>query len=433
MPVTRSPKNPGRISLGALLVVLVVVALSACGGSTSSSDSGGSSAEASGGGGSKCSGTPVKIVTITNLSNPLGAPSPVEPASVTAAAAAVTKSCELGRPVQVIHCDEKFSPNGASACARKAVSEKAVAVVTYSGFGDNIVPIVAKAGIPSVGNNAASSSENTSSFSFPFQSPVPQTMGNITALASLGAKHIAFPAIDIPAVNFFVNLAGLQAKQLGVKFTPIRMSPTATDYTPYAGQILSVHADAVVPLAASAGTAALAKALVAQGADLKGKIKYMQDLSQMTPKFAQQLGSNVDGFLATATAWSPTDSSTPAIARYISELKAAGQPSGPLDVSTLGVMGWAAVHVIADALKGRPVSTKELVARLNTHRSVDTTKYAMPPIDFSKPAFPKAPLNKMRLFSDKVSVWEFDAEGTPQPLSEGWLHDLKPMNIKPLA
>ena len=94
---------------------------------------------------------------------------------------------------------------------------------------------------------------------------------------------------------------------------------------------------------------------------------------------------------------------------------------------------WAAVHVIADALKGRPVSTKELVARLNTHGAFDTTKYGLPPIDYSKPAFSTAPLSKLRAFTDRVSIWQFDAKGTPHVLSKGWVNDLKPMSLKPLG
>jgi hypothetical protein len=157
-------------------------------------------------------------------------------------------------------------------------------------------------------------------------------------------------------------------------------------------------------------------------------------LSTLTPKFAQQMGGAIDGIYSTGYAWSITDSSNPAIAQYLSELKAANQPSKTLDDSIVGVQGWASVHVIADALKGRAVTSKELVARLNTPGAVDTTKYAFPPIDYTKPAIPQIPeLAKLRLFSAETSMWQFDASGAPKPLADGWLNVLTRMSIKPLG
>ena len=140
----------------------------------------------------------------------------------------------------------------------------------------------------------------------------------------------------------------------------------------------------------------------------------------------------MSGILSGAGAWSPTDLSNPAIRQYRAELKAARQPSRTVDLTTVGVNAWAAVHLIADALQGSKQKTSAaLVKRLNTKGAVTTTKYGLPPIDFTKPAFPEDPvLSKFRLFTRGYSVWRFNAKGVPVPLSRKWLDVTKRMNIK---
>lgn len=213
----------------------------------------------------------------------------------------------------------------------------------------------------------------------------------------------------------------------------IHVSPTATDLTSVAAQIISEKADAVVPIVGNSQGAPLIKALVAQGADLKNKVKLIGDLTTFTPKFAAQLGSQAQGLYASGTAWSPTNTSNPAIAQYLSELKAANQPASAQDVSTVGLQGWAAVHMIADALKGHSVSSRELVSRLSTPGAVDSTKYGLPPINYTKPALPVPQLAKLRLFANEISIWEFNSSGTPQPLAKGFLPVTMKMAIKPLG
>ena len=59
-----------------------------------------------------CSGSPVGFSVITDLSNNVSG-SQVSPDLVggfRAAAAAINKSCELGRPLKIIACDEKSQP-----------------------------------------------------------------------------------------------------------------------------------------------------------------------------------------------------------------------------------------------------------------------------------------------------------------------------------
>ncbi len=368
-----------------------------------------------------CSGTPAKIMVMTTLTATVGQNNPSIPTGAQAAAAALTKSCQLGVPVQIIVCDDKFSPNDAAGCARQAVEEKAIAFLLYGGFGDSVMPILSAAGIPVLGN-AASSAENSDPLSFPVQFPIAAVIGVVSLCASLGATNIAIPIIDIPSVGFFVDLGTKAAAGYGVKTNVIRVPPTATDMAPFAAQIIASKADCVLPIDSQTHILGLLKSLKQSGVDFK-KVPFVQDLGGLSSAFVAQAGAaNMDGIAAGGTAWSPTDRANPAIKRYISELKAAKKNTNAGSLSTLGVMYWAGVHVVADALKGLKPTPANIVKGLNTKGKVVTTTYGLPPIDYTTPAFPKNTiLNKLRIFTKYSSAWRFDAKGVPHPLVNRWV------------
>jgi ABC-type branched-subunit amino acid transport system substrate-binding protein len=381
-----------------------------------------------------CSGTPLKVMAEGNLSSAVSLTVPQVVAGVKAAAANVTATCQLGRPVQVIGCDDKFDPNAAAACARQAVSSKVIAVVSFSGFDDNINPILQKAGIPSVGNNGASSTDSSSPISFPGQASLTELLGELDILASLGAKNIAVAALNIPAISFLTNLLKQKATAFGSKVTVISVEPTASDLSSTAGQVLSTGADGLINILATAQTTSMLKSLASQGANFH-KLRVIGDLSSFTPKEVQDLGPKYAGVLNGGGTWSPTDLGNPAIKRYFSELKAAKLSTSVLETSNTGVTAWAAVHLVADALAGqKKQTTAVLIKRLKTPGVLTTTKYGLPPIDYSKAAFPSDPvLSKLRLFTKYDSAWQIDSKGQLKPLSSKWLDVTKRMPIKSLT
>lgn len=431
--------GPARYRLWACIAMCAALAglLAACGSNSSSSSSSGSTASTSTGSkeGStaaaeaKCSGEPVKFMAIAELSERPGSTGGAPfVAGAKAAAAAVNKECELGQPIEIVECSDEFNANGAATCGRDAVSEKALAAVFVSCCGDDIMPPLEKADIPSF-NTAASQAENTSPTSFPLVFAASNVMGEITTAVSLGSDNVALVVANIPALNFFVELASAQAKALGAKATIIRVPITTTDYTSVAAQVLSDGANGVVPVLGAGPDVTLAKALLSQGANFNEGMNFIDDLSNLNPKTVEQLGPEVEGITPTSFAWSPTETKNPAIQQYISELEEDGQPSGKDDLTTYGVMAWASVHIAADALKGHKVTSKELITRLNTPGVVESEKYGLPPINYTKPAYPNPPLSELRTFSKYISAWQFDSSGTPQPLNDGWMDVTKKMPI----
>lgn len=87
-----------------------------------------------------------------------------------------------GHKLRVLTCNEKNTPSGAADCARKAVAEKAVAVVgSYSQHGRAFMAPLEAEGIPFIGGYGVSSEEfqspcrTRSTAASPSSSPAPAT------------------------------------------------------------------------------------------------------------------------------------------------------------------------------------------------------------------------------------------------------------------
>jgi len=425
-----------RRGVALALTAALTAALGACGSDDNDSTgtaSGSTQASAgtSTGAAASCGGDAVKIKVITNLSSPASRPFPEFGTGAKAAADALTKDCTLGAPVEVSVCDDKFSPNGAAVCAREAVSDKVVGVVQYTGFGDSIVPILQAAKIP-VLNSGTSSSESTSTYSFPFVPSIPALMGEVSIAGATGAKSLVVTPVDLPSVKFLTGVVAAQAAGLGIKaLSPIAIPPTETDMASYAGQVLSSGADAVLPVIGDTQSLALAKSLIQQGASFQDGLWISSLASGASPPILSELGSDAEGTLAASFTWSPTDPDGPGMQQFLDEVKASGQPSGANDLTVYAVAGWAGVHVIADTLKGGDMTAAALEEGLNTGRNdPQFENYGLPPTDFTKPAFSSGPLAKLRVFTKYSSAWKVNAEGTPEPLAPDWFDVTQPLKVQ---
>src|ERR1700733_3672081 len=120
---------------------------------------------------SASSGSPVKIMVFGSFTQP---PFPLEQIKVAAEAAVahVNKAGGVnGRQIDLIACDDQMSANGAAACGREAVEDQVTAVVgAFTLFGDNIMPRLEQAKIPSILPVAISDMKVNSSLSFPIMS-----------------------------------------------------------------------------------------------------------------------------------------------------------------------------------------------------------------------------------------------------------------------
>ena len=232
-----------------LLAAATLITAAACSSSSSSSNSSSTSSSpgtASSGGsvpaalkadfpGKKATGTPVKVGLINNEgSSPVAEPSTGDAAVAAADYANAELGGIAGHPIQVDRCAENEDTASATACANKMVQDKvAVVVIGTTGFGNTMVPIIAKAGIPYVSATGSSSDELTTPGTFMWTGGFPADLGGMAKYAAQhGYKKVTAFVIDTPSA-----LAGAQAvggplfKAAGVGFSVEPVPPAVADAT----------------------------------------------------------------------------------------------------------------------------------------------------------------------------------------------------------
>jgi branched-chain amino acid transport system substrate-binding protein len=251
---TKHGSGAGRASRRVPLVPLVLLTAAtlagaaACSSSSSTASSGasGSTGTASSSSppaalsayfpGKKATGTPVKIGLINNEgSSPVAEPSTGDAAVAAADYANDELGGIAGHPIQVDRCSENEDTASATACANKMVQDNVAAVVIgTTGFGNTMVPIITKAGIPYVSATGSSSAELTTPDTFMWTGGFPADLGGMAKYAAQhGVKKVTAYVINAPAA-----LEGAQAigaplfKAAGVGFTIEPVPAGVADATP---------------------------------------------------------------------------------------------------------------------------------------------------------------------------------------------------------
>ncbi|MFJ3588095.1 ABC transporter substrate-binding protein [Streptomyces sp. NPDC090231] len=146
-----------------------------------------------------------------------------------------------GHKLRVVTCDEQDTSIGAGRCARRAVEEKAVAVVgSYSRYGRAFMAPLEVAGIPYIGGYGASEEEFRSYMSYP-------VTGGQFALLAGNAKQLARGCERVSLVRPDTLGGDGQSWLLRTGLTEarrpapadVRASETATSYDSAAGQALA--------------------------------------------------------------------------------------------------------------------------------------------------------------------------------------------------
>jgi ABC-type branched-subunit amino acid transport system substrate-binding protein len=152
-----------------------------------------------------------------------------------------------GRPLEAKFCDAKGTPTAASACAREAVSDHAVAVVgSYSFTGDAVVPVLETANTALFGNCCAVSPlELTSKISFPMGNLPLYGPGLVHKAVEQGCEHIV--GVIIEGAESFEPLMENAAKAEGTKIEKfVKLPGTAQDYSAQVAEATSGNTDCLV-------------------------------------------------------------------------------------------------------------------------------------------------------------------------------------------
>jgi ABC-type branched-subunit amino acid transport system substrate-binding protein len=141
-----------------------------------------------------------------------------------------------GHPLKVKFCDARGTPTGATACARKAVADHAVAVIgSFTFTGDAIVPVLQAAKTAYFGLCCAiSPTEFSSPVSFPTGNQPMYAVGLVARAVQDGCKKMV--GVIIQGAEIFEPYMTNAAKKLGKTISYVSLPATAQDYSPQVAQ-----------------------------------------------------------------------------------------------------------------------------------------------------------------------------------------------------
>jgi ABC-type branched-subunit amino acid transport system substrate-binding protein len=232
--------------------LISAVALAACGSSSSSSSSAAATSSSvaavtSSSSASAPSGSPIVTYTFADVNTQGPQYKNIEETARVYASWINAHGGIAGHPLDEKFCDALGTPTGATACARKAVADHAVAVVgSFTFTGDAIVPTLAAAHIAYFGNCCAiSASEFTSTDSFPLGNQPLYAVGLVSRAHQDGCKHIV--GVIIQGAEAFEPLMNNAAKALGTTIQKyVSLPATAKDYSSQVAEATSGGTDCLV-------------------------------------------------------------------------------------------------------------------------------------------------------------------------------------------
>lgn len=159
-----------------------------------------------------------------------------------------------GRPIELVICKQGEDANQARDCANKMVEADVSAVLmTSSGQGDSMVPIITGAGIPYVSAAGQAASELTTPNAFMWTAGLPGALSSMAKYsAQQGMKNVTAYVIDVPAATAGIQAMGTPAFQAaGINLKVVPIPPGTPDSTPQVSAGLGDNPDGVIVIGES--------------------------------------------------------------------------------------------------------------------------------------------------------------------------------------
>jgi ABC-type branched-subunit amino acid transport system substrate-binding protein len=252
-----------------------------------------------------------------------------------------------GRQLKLEKCNDKDDPNTAVDCARKAVSDKVVAVTEpYEPFSQQLLPFLQAGHIPVVYGTLVSTADGTSPNSFPRDAGVPDKYAALALeLAKAGCKTVGAVVVSNPNNQLGATWIGRGAKAAGATFVQTSVSVDQADYAAPVAKLISQGAQCIIPDTNPDQGAKIVAAVEQSGKPVK--------LGALTAEFGasqlQALGSGAEGMLLIGQEFLPTDTNVPAVSEIVQGM-AKYQPSVKLE-DFAGIAGWAGISAIKQVLQ----------------------------------------------------------------------------------
>ncbi len=344
-------------------------------------------------------GAPIKVMTVTTIESQTVPPFE----NIAVAAKAYEKWVNkrggiAGRPLQVTICDDRGDPTVATACARKAVQAKMVAVVgSFTFFGEAVVPVLLKA------NTAwgpiccaQSDAELKSTNVFTIGGQPTWASGMVARAYEDGCKKINSVIVD-GGQGVYKPLLDNAAKAYGHEIgKTIIIPPNGKDFSPQVAEATSGGVDCAMMVFGESTFQAWMPAWAQSGT----KVRMYGVQGNLDEKSMKGFEKESEGSVIVNTS---LDLSAPEFKDMRTALAEYKAPSR-LDYNALGSLGgwtaYTAFKSIVEKMKG-PITNKTFLAAAKKAKSVDT-KGLTPKIDFTHP-WMDAPNGWIRLFNCGVA------------------------------
>jgi ABC-type branched-subunit amino acid transport system substrate-binding protein len=283
-----------------------------------------------------------------------------------------------GHPVDIRFCDLKGTPTDATACARKAVADKAVAVVgSFSFTGDAIVPTLAAGKVAYFGMCCPiTASEYTSKDSFPMGNQPLYAVGLVKRAQADGCKKTT--AVIIQGAEAFKPLMATAAKQLNLPITKyITLPATARDYSPQVAEATGGGADCIVMVVSETPYIAWMNAFDQSGS----KARMYGPQGNLDSKVVKGHETSTNGDVIAAMY---PDLALPQWSAYRDALSTYKADTAQ-DYNSLGGMGtWAAYEGFAQIIKGMSGTIDSASFQTAANTAKINLPGMVPPEDFAK-------------------------------------------------
>jgi ABC-type branched-subunit amino acid transport system substrate-binding protein len=374
-----------------------------------------------------CGGSPITLGQIVSSSGTFSYPDVQTATKV--AVAAVNKTCEDGRPLKLVTCNDQGDTNTSITCAHELVSDHVVAMVGNSSSAlGAAMAITQAAGIPSVFNAGISPWEFTNKLSYSLSQSLIQVVSVVHAALGSGVKTIAFLSADAPIGTEVLGLFKAIGVPLGVTTVPVVYPPSTTDFAPVAAQAIAANAGAIFVAAGASQVQPLFKALGQQG--LASKTLLMTSAGLFSPATVSALGSAVNGLYVLSPEAVPVDSTATnaGITKMHKEYVADRQNPNNSDMTGFATLAWSGVHVLADAIKSTktvtPATVQTALAALGT-----VSQPQIPAWNATKDAVPSVPaLRAFRILSG-ANFWYRIQGGKFAPVGSGAIPATKTFSL----
>jgi ABC-type branched-subunit amino acid transport system substrate-binding protein len=268
-----------------------------------------------------------------------------------------------GHQIKIITCNDQLEVNIAEQCARTAVKDKVVAAVgSLTIYGDSVVPILAKAGIPDIAPFPISASEEGNADSYPIQG------GNLMEARGM-AQIMAMNKVTGVNQIEVDSVAGVQgAGQVDAALSARGIQSLNTQYVAATVDDMSSAVFAAANNGAGGVITQLAPPQVvptieAESQANSGQI-YAFTTTILTPAELQQAGAAANGVWAAGSFPATSDTSIPAIAAYTAAMNKYENGDALDDFSLNSWCGIQFLKLMAPSLKGKAITPASLKVAL---------------------------------------------------------------------